>query len=416
MKRALLSLALLPVLACTEAPQPPNQPLSNPTPQTKTDSAPMPDASKSPSEQNNAFALDLYQQLRKEKTGNLFFSPTSISVALAMTYAGAKGETAEEMAKVLHFALPPEELHPAFGALLQQWNTPGKGYQLSVANRLWGATGYKFLDEFLQITKTSYNAPLEQLDFAGKTEEARQIINKWAEDATQQKIKDLLPKGVLDPLTRLVLTNAIYFKGNWASQFKKEQTQERPFYLGAENNWLKVPMMTQKGTFSYAELEDAKMLELPYVGEDLSMLILLPNELNGLAALEEKLSKENLSAWSASLAKKKDVVVSIPKFQVESSFSLKETLQAMGMKAAFGEASDFSGMNGKKDLYISAVLHKAFVEVNEEGTEAAAATAVVINERAMRPATEFKADHPFVFLIRDNRSGDTLFMGRFVKP
>ena len=372
---------------------------------------------------NTAFALDLYQRLRRGE-GSIFFSPYSISVALAMTYAGARGATAEEMARVLHFDLFGEtggsapRLHSAFGELIRRVNALGEAgnYQLSVANALWGQKGAGFLPGFLDLTRTHYGAGLREVDFASATEAARKTINAWVEEETQDRIEDLIPPGVLDALTQLVLTNAIYFKGTWASQFSREATREEPFTL-PDGDRVTVSMMRRTGEYRYAESEALQVLELPYAGDDLSMVVLLPRKVGGLSDLERRLTPENLHGWLAGLRSRR-VQVSLPRFTLASGFRLAEALRALGMADAFTPGrADFSGMNGRRDLYISAVLHKAFVEVNEEGTEAAAATAVVmVKSAAPSPPVVFRADHPFLFLIRERPSGSILFLGRLLNP
>ena len=370
-------------------------------------------------EGNNRFALDLYGRLRSGRPGNLFFSPGSLSTALAMTYAGARGQTAEQMAQVLHFRLPPEKLHPAFSDLRRAWDADGEeaGYQLSVANRLWGQEGFDFRPEFLATTRESYGAELAQVDFARQAEPARQRINTWVEEQTQGKIRDLIPPGVLDAMTRLVLTNAIYFKGDWAEPFQKSATKDAPFHVTARQQ-ADVPLMHRQDDFRYWAGDGVKVLELPYGKGDLAMLALLPDEIEGLAALEAGLTAENLSRWLSGL-RKREVRVSLPRFTLTSQFQLADVLGAMGMTRAFtpGEA-DLSGMSSEEELFLSAVVHKAFVDVNEEGTEAAAATGVAVKAVAAIPAEPvvFRADHPFVFLIRDNRTGSILFLGRLVNP
>ena len=368
-------------------------------------------------EGNSAFALDLYAKL-KEQEGNLFFSPFSISTALAMTHTGARSETAAQMEKVLHFDIGQERLHPAFKALIEDLNARQQkgGYELSVANALWGQRGYGFLMEFLDLTVDNYGAGLREVDFVGDTEGARQTINGWVEKETREKIKNLIPPGVLDALTRLVLTNAIYFKGDWAAQFDKEATHDAPFTL-LDGKKVEVPMMRQTEKFGYMETEGFQALELPYVKDELSMIVLLPRKVDGLAELEKSLTAENLAKWLPELRKRR-VIVELPKFKMTSQFSLAKVLRSMGMTDAFSlPPADFSGMNGKKDLFISAVIHKAYVDVNEEGTEAAAATGVVMQlTAAPTPPVLFRADHPFLFLIRDNRSGSILFLGRMINP
>jgi len=369
----------------------------------------------------NRFAFDLYAKL-KDQEGNLFLSPYSISTALTMTYAGARGQTAQQMAEVLHFPAnlvdDPDRLHGAYAASIKELNAGGKerGYELAVANRLWGQKGYGFLPDFLGLLKTHYGAGLEEVDFARATEAARQTINGWVEEQTKDKIKELLKPGVLDTMTRLVLTNAIYFKGQWLREFPKDATRDEDFFLAPEKK-VTAPMMNQTGEFGYFGGPDFQALELPYKGEDLSMVVLLPKAKDGLADLEKALSAEKVAEAVAKLRKQKVMVV-LPKFKTTAEFEqLKEPLIALGMKDAFGTDADFSGMNGKKDLFISAVVHKAFVAVDEEGTEAAAATAVVVKLTALRePPPIFRADHPFVFLIRDKRSGAVLFLGRLTDP
>ncbi|MBW2645389.1 MAG: serpin family protein [Deltaproteobacteria bacterium] len=367
-------------------------------------------------EGNTSFAFDLYKQL-KDAEGNLFFSPYSISTALAMTYAGARGKTEKQMAGALHFTLDQKRLHPAFACLEAQFNAAqNRDIELNVANALWAQKDYVFLKEFLDLTAKNYGAAPNHVDFKRDCETARKEINAWVEQKTKNKIKDLIKRGVLDPLTRLVLTNAIYFKGNWGSQFNKSHTKEEPF-RPATGKSVKVPLMTQTQEFRYTESDSLQILELPYVGDDLSMIVLLPGKIDGLAQLEADLNPENLNAWMG-LLRKREVVVFLPKFKMTSQLSLAETLASMGMPDAFRPNADFSGMDGTKTLYISAVVHKAFVDVNEEGTEAAAATGVVMRLTSALPTPPpvFRADHPFVFLIRDNHSGSILFLGRIVDP
>jgi serpin B len=371
----------------------------------------------------NQFALDLYAKLSSEKQGNLFFSPQSISTALAMTYAGARGETASQMASVLHFELPAEQLHPAEAALLAYWNSLGKqgNVKLSVANRLWGQRGYKFADVFIKLLRDDYGAGLEQVDFA-ESEAARKAINTWVEKATADKIKDLIPSGALNSLTRLVLTNAVYFKGDWQLAFSKEDTKPSDFFLSEKEKIAAVPLMHQKDDFRFGEAKYAddrkvKILQLPYKGGQLSMVVLLPNAIDGLANLEKHFSADKLQQWLDS-AKQQEVSVWLPKFKMTDEFQLGDVLAAMGMADAFERnKADFSGIDGTHELLISAVVHKAFVDVNEEGTEAAAATGIVFGAPAARTQShEFRADHPFAFVIRDNTTGAILFMGRVVDP
>lgn len=382
-------------------------------------------------EGNNEFALELYEKL-KSSEGNLFFSPYSISTALTMAFAGARGRTESQMAEVLHFPIitePATELPSklisnrqqfasVFGKIVKDLNERGKkgGYELTVANALWGQRGYGFLEDFLKLIETNYGGQLNEVDFSGATENARQTINAWVEEKTNNKIQNLIGKGVLDSMTRLVLTNAIYFKGNWAVQFKEDKTKDAPFTL-ADGQKVDIPMMNQIAEFGYMETEKFQALELPYVDDELSMIVLLPKELDGIHELEKTLTLEDFSQWLGKLFKH-EVVVSIPKFKMTSQFSLASILKSMGMEDAFSQGADFSGINGKRDLFISAVIHKAYVDVNEEGTEAAAATGVAVRLTSIGPSRipVFCADHPFLFFIRDNNSSSILFIGRVMNP
>jgi serpin B len=335
-----------------------------------------------------------------------------------MTYAGARGDTAAEMAKTLHFTLPPEKLHPAFAALLKEFNAEGqkRGYQLSVANALWGQKDHGFKTDFLQLTRQDYGGGLKEVDFVGHSEAARKEINAWVEKKTNDKIKELLKEGVIRGDTRLVLTNAIYFKGDWDSQFKKDLTREEAFQVTATEK-VQAPLMYQTHDFKYLDGGSFQALEMPYAGKDLAMLALLPKKVDGLADLEKALAADKLADWVGRL-RKQEVVVTLPRFKTTAEFSLKDTLSALGVKQAFNPAgADFSGMDGERDLFISAVVHKAYVDVNEKGTEAAAATGVVVTLTSAAPQRPvFRADHPFVFLIRDTRNGSVLFLGRVVNP
>jgi serine protease inhibitor len=364
-------------------------------------------------EANNAFALDLYAKFRGQE-GNLFFSPFSISTVLSMTYAGARERTGKQMASALHFTLDQQRLHPAFAALINQLNgnDDPRGYRLSIANALWGQKGYDILETFKNTNKENYGAGLGELDFATAPEQARKTINSWIERQTQEKIKDLIKPNDLDASTVLVLTNAIYFKGDWASQFKKEQTKEAPFAV-RPNEKVLVPMMNQEGLFKYMNDGDFQALELPYAGNDLSMIVFLPKMAEGLAEFEKSLTIEKLAMWLPKLSRQ-EVDIALPKFKLISEFELNQVLIEMGMADAFdSRLADLSSINGSRGLYISLVAHKAYVEVNEEGTEAAAASGVLVPS-SLPP--QFHADHPFVFLIKDNRSDSILFLGRVVNP
>ena len=371
---------------------------------------------------NTRFALKLYRELN-DGSGNLFFSPYRISTAMAMTWGGARGETASQMAGALEFTLKPdkeggplgrERLHIAFGELQRSLRAAGGkgGVEMSIANALWPQNKYPFLKSYLDQIKEEYSSAGRPLNY-GSPEEARGVINRWVEGETRQKIKDLLPEGSIDSMTRMVLTNAIYFKGNWATQFKVKSTREMPFKLAADKIQ-KTPMMFQKGNFGYFQDAEVQVLEMPYKGEKVSMVVLLPRKVDGLAALEKNLAAEKLSGWLGKLRRVK-VDTLFPKFKMTSRFDLSSKLQNLGMKKAFRDA-DFSGMDGTRELYLSAVFHKAFVEVNEEGTEAAAATGAVVGLRSIRRGPSFRADHPFLFLIRDKATGSILFLGRYARP
>jgi serpin B len=374
-------------------------------------------------EGGNLFAVDLYRKLG-EGGGNLFFSPLSLSTALAMTSAGAAGETKEEMEEVLQFPVDVESVHPSFAALaesLARGSSDG-GYRLDIANRLWGQPGFDFEEEFLAVSKQYYDAGFETLDFAKAPEEARETINLWVEKQTSDRIQDLLPPGSVEALTRLVLTNAIYFKGDWLSQFDRKSTAKAPFFVAGDRR-VEVPLMMRKGDYRYVRYPDFQVLELPYVGEDLSMVVVLPAAKDGLAATEAQLSNEKLTGWISGLSQR-EVTVYLPRFEMKTGFSMKDTLSEMGMPSAFippqegdPDSADFSRMTGSRDLFINGVFHKAFVKVNEEGTEAAAATGVTIGLTSMPLEPEvFRADHPFLFLVRDRVTGSILFMGRLADP
>ncbi len=364
----------------------------------------------------NHFAWDLYSRLAGQSQENLFLSPASISTALVMTYAGARENTATQMAEVLH--LPASRVHEGFGAMVRYLNHLGsqEDLELSMANALWAQQGYPFLTEFTELLDTRYDAGLRLVDFAGETEAARQTINEWVEEQTNEKIQDLIPRGVLSGDTRLVLTNAIYFLGNWQQPFDAAKTAPLPFTTGAGRQ-VKTPTMHQEARFRYAEDATAQCLEMAYEGGDMAMTILLPRQTDGLAELEGRLDASALQQWTDRLRPQR-VSVFLPKFSTTAEFQLKNVLSAMGMTDAFTvPPADFSGMDGTRELFVQEVVHKAFVDVGEEGTEAAAATGVVVGVRsAPQPAPEFRADRPFLFLIRDTRSGAILFIGRLAEP
>lgn len=366
----------------------------------------------------NRFAVALHQRLARQTDDNLFFSPYSIVSALAMTSLGARGATLAEMNTALQF--PRGVPHAAFAAQDRLLNAPNAPYQLAVANALWGQRGLGFEAEFLAATKTSYGAGLEEVDFRGNPEASRTRINNWVSGKTNGRIPDLIPPGFITPMTRLVLTNAIYFKGDWAAAFNRDGTNENDQFRLPRGGTTSVAMMNRVGRYSHFDGGTFQALVMPYRGDDLSMVVLLPNTVDGLPALEQSLTGEKLREW-VNKAVAREVQVSFPRFKLTRRLdSLSTDLQALGMKLAFTESADFSAMTSQTQLCIDAVVHKAFVEVNEQGTEAAAATGVGMRTTSIGPdparPVVFRADHPFLFLIRDNRSGVVLFMGRVMNP
>ncbi len=361
---------------------------------------------------NNAFAWSLYDQLRRED-GNLFVSPFSISAAFGMTYAGARGQTAAEMKQVLHIELDDAAYHSSFGALLQDLTGPhrGRGYQLDVANRLFGQQGFNFNSDFLQLTADDYDAPLQQMDFTGDPDGSRQTINGWVEAETQNRIQDLLQPGTVTSDTRLVLANAIYFKARWAARFDPKDTHDADF-TRADGSTVKAPMMNNFGTYALLTDADVSVIELPYQDNELSMVVILPAATDGLPALEASITQQKVKTWIGSLSKADEVSVGLPRFTMTHRVPLKQTLVDMGMKLAFSDQADLSGI--APGLMLTDAVHRAFVKVDEEGTEAAAATAAVVGLTSAGPM--FYADHPFLFLIRDRLTGSILFMGRVDDP
>jgi serpin B len=366
---------------------------------------------------SNAFAGDLYAHLRT-RPGNLFFSPESISTALAMAYAGARGQTASEMARVFHYTLPPDQLNPAMGAMLKDMNAPHPGFELHVADALWAQKDVSFLDSYLTVVQSAYGAGFHPVDFKSSPNAVRATINQWVAQQTSDKIKDLLPPGTVTPATRLVLTNAIYFKGNWVQQFNPRETKSDPFHLSPSQS-IQAPFMHRTGAYRYFDGASFQMVELPYKGEGLSMLVILPRKIDGIQELESSFTAAAAGTWIEKLQRANKVNLALPRFTITQQFELSGTLGAMGMPQAFSNAADFSGMTGKRDFSISAAVHKAFVDVNETGTEAAAATGIAMMAMAARPSAPlipFIADHPFLFMIRDTKSGSILFLGRLADP
>lgn len=372
-------------------------------------------------EGNTVFALDLYQYLRGEE-GNLFYSPYSITLALAMTYAGAAGQTAEAMAQTLHFTLPPEQLHPALNALNQRLTTPPTPpnpeeppFELHIANALWGQKDEPFRSAFLDLLAENYNAGMQTLDFPADPEGARQRINAWVAEQTRDKIRDLLQPGDITSRTRLVLTNAIYFKAAWRYPFKPEDTREGDFTL-LNGQKVRVPMMHLNKELAYAEGEDYQAAALPYAGGDYEMVVLVPTT-GQFKAFEQTLTPQRLDEILTRL-EPTQLDLTLPRFTYDARLSLKSALEAMGMKIAFDpDRADFTAMSEYPGLFIGNVVHKGFVAVDEAGTEAAAATAVIMERTSMpaRSAT-LRVDRPFIFLIRDRQSQSILFIGRVLRP
>ena len=369
---------------------------------------------------NNDCAFGLYQKLREEESGNLFYSPYSISLALAMTYAGARGETERQMSNALHFILSQDKLHPAFNALDLQLASrgegssgqDGKGFRLNIANAIWGQQGYNFLQNFLDKLAENYGAGMRIANFTEAPENSRTAINDWVAQQTEEKIKDLIPSGAIDNLTRLVLTNAIYFNAAWLHPFDARATADGDFHLLTGNS-IKVPMMRQTESFGYARNTGYQAVELLYDGSEISMVILLPDK-GTFDPFEKSLNAELVSQISKDMRRNRIELI-MPSFEFEAQFKLGAMLQKMGMSDAFNpQLADFSGMDGGKDLSISDAFHKAFVLVNENGTEAAAATGVVIGVTSLPPRVTI--DRPFIFLIRDIATNTTLFVGRVMDP
>lgn len=385
---------------------------------------------------DRAFAAKLYKSVRGAPGDNLFFSPASVRIALSMAYAGARGATADEMERTLELSGNREEVARASGYAIRTWNMPEsetplpadardrergaadrRKQTLRVVNRMWGQKGKTFLPEFLGVLARGYAAPLAELDFAKEPEPARLAINQWVERKTEKKIRDLLAPGTIDISTSVVLTNAVYFKATWANAFEEYLTKEETFHGVSD---VSVNMMQQTHSLPYAEVGDARVLELMYASGKMSMIVVLPNARDGLGKIERAMNGKSLESW-ANAVRRTSVHVTLPRFKTTTSLSLAEELSRMGMPLAFDrQRADFFGVDGSRDLFISAVVHKAFIEVDEKGTEAAAATAVVMSYASARVSEptpkEFRADHPFLFFLRDRALGHTLFMGKIADP
>ena len=375
-------------------------------------------------EDNNDFALAIYEQLR-QRPGNLFFSPFSIRTGLSMTQAGARGETAAQMREALHISSPDDTMRVAFAETVQHLNAASGGkYEMAVANSLWGQDGAPLQSGFLDLIARHYGGGMNVVDFRHAAEAARLTINRWVEDKTRQKIRALIPSGGLDADTRLVLVNAVYFKGIWVRQFRMAATRDEPFYLEGGGK-VQARLMHQHGEVRYLQVGDFQAVDVDYLGDDLSMLVLLPDKKDGLRDLEKKLSSRMLHDCVAKMRFHEQLELFLPRFRATwGTIDLGAQLRALGMPLAFARSqADFSGINGHEpphedSLFISGVLHKAFVEVNEEGTEAAAAGVGMYLTGTSKPPPVpiFRADHPFLFAIRDRKSSAILFLGRVADP
>ncbi|XP_021785895.2 serpin B6-like isoform X1 [Papio anubis] len=374
------------------------------------------------SEANGTFALNLLKKLGENNSNNIFFSPMSMSSALAMVFMGAKGNTAAQMSQALSFSKIGGEdgaIHRGFQSLLAEINRAGTQYLLKTANRLFGEKSYDFHTCFTDSCGKFYQAKLKQLDFLNDSEKSRTHINNWIAEKTEGKITEMLSPDSVDSLTKLILVNAIYFKGNWESQFLKEMTREMPFKI-SKNKEKPVQMMFKESVFkmTYVRKISSQILVLPYVGKELNMIILLPNEDTDLKMVEKKLSYERFIEWTnPDKMHEREMEVFLPRFKLEETYNMEDVLRSMGMVDAFEQdRADLSGMSSKKDLYLSKVTHKSFVEVNEEGTEAAAATTEEIVLCCASYSLRFCADHPFLFFIQHSKTNGILFCGRFSSP
>lgn len=367
------------------------------------------------SDSNTEFAVSLYEKLAEQEQGNFFFSPLSITTALGMVYLGAAGSTEKEMAQTLEFKLDKARLAPAFNSLLNKLNVEPH-VKLSVVNSLWAEKTYPIQKNYMDWVVQSYGAELRAVDFLHASEPTRQEINSWVSDKTNRRIENLIPERVLSPETVLTLVNAIYFKAGWADKFKVRHTQDGVFSVDAKTE-VNVPLMYHNGDFRYGSNKNVQVIELPYQGETTSMIIILPKEKGGLAEAELLLMSKALKSVVEDRLRMQEVELFLPKFKITSQFELNKVLPLLGMKEAFvsGKAN-FSGIDGTRKLFVSNVIHKTFIQVDEEGTEAAGATAVVGKFESFSEPVVFRADHPFVFFIVHKPTGVILFMGRIVNP
>lgn len=364
---------------------------------------------------NSKFAADLYKQIKNEPI-NLFYSPISITSAIAMTYAGASGETLKQISNTLYFSTNQDELHQNYDILLKRFSdTNSEGVQLKVANSLWLQENMKITSQYLSITNKYYNAGVIPVNFIADPEKSRKTINNWVEKNTNNKIQDLLPDGSIHSQTRMVLVNAIYFKGPWDKIFDKNQNTSDVFYV-YKTCETQATFMNNYINTSFYEDSQLSIVEIPYANQEQSLVIILPKEKYGLKEIEKLFEQKMMDEYIGKMEEKR-VALSIPKFKTESTYELKDILSKMGMPIAFTNDADFSGITGDKSLAIDKVIHKAYIDINEEGTEAAAATAVTMRKTAMLlDEVTFKADHPFIYFIRDNETNTILFVGRLMNP
>jgi serpin B len=406
-----------PPASSTTSYNPPSQPVQAPSGSVTAPSPPpFPEELKVLAVSNNAFGLDLFGKLRVEK-GNLAISPLCLSMALTMTWAGARGETAREMQKVLHLDGTIDQVPALAGKLLHGYQDPALGVTLRLADRLFGEKTARLRPAFTDRMSASFGAPVEPVDFLNAADASRQHINAWVAEATADRIKDLIPPGGVDRSTQLVLVNAIYFLGTWRSPFFRQATAAVAFHLTPSESH-DVPTMRQDMWVSFAATDGVKLLELPYRGGAFAMTLVLPDAVDGLGAVEAQLSPATLERWLVTLASA-TVSVVLPKFEIDPpALMLNEPLRSLGMMLAFdGRKADFGGL-AEEPSHVSGIFHKAFVKLDEQGTEAAAATTIREGKKARPepPKLEFHADHPFLFFLRDVRSGLILFMGRVADP
>lgn len=370
---------------------------------------------KTVTEANNQFALNFYSQAAQNSNENLFFSPTSIATAFVIAYEGARGDTAEEIQNAFGFSKDDNKRRSEFESLYKNLNEENEWYKLNMANALWIAQGFEPISDYVDIAKTYYDSHVQNVDFI--TNDGVNTINEWVKEKTEDKIQEILAQDSTDELTRMVITNAMYFKGKWASQFDSRITSDESFWVDASTS-VKVPMMKDVGIFNYIKTNEFKALEMHYQGDKISMLVLLPHDRNGLGSLEKSLDLQKLYDLKVKMTRE-PLTVHMPKFEFDTEYDLVEKLQSLGVHKAFDENNaNFDGITEDERLFIAKAIHKAFVDVNEEGTEAAAITALVVTLTSgpPEPKHEFRADHPFIFIIQEKHTGEILFMGRVMDP